>query len=100
MGGGDTCKRGQPLPALQPHKSPSCVHSRPSHPLIHWRHVLICFNIPPPACVQEGSLPLYQAIQISYSYSHCDYSPTQLVQALVDQVQAQPGACADMTLTT
>lgn len=56
--------------------------------------VLLCWPL------QEGALPVQAAIQVAYSYSHCDYSPTQLVAALVEEVQRQPGLLEAQTLTT
>jgi hypothetical protein len=41
-----------------------------------------------------------QAIQLAYSYSHCDYNPSQLVQALLGEVQQAPELLRDETLTT
>lgn len=50
--------------------------------------------------LQESRLSVSQAIQIAYSYSHCDYNPSQLVQDLLGEVQQQPQLLKDQTLTT
>jgi hypothetical protein len=50
--------------------------------------------------LQEGSMPLQQAVQVAYSYSHCSYSPTALLQPLVDQIQDRPELLEGQSLTT
>jgi hypothetical protein len=43
-------------------------------------------------------LSVESAIQVSYSYSHCGYSPLLLMQELMDQLQMQPGLLQGQSL--